>query len=87
MPDISTLRPSRDRIAWLSSGDEYIDFSIDAHEITHLDGPPLTDKYHAPVTMALSDDNQVLVAAQDVDRWEIWTLNREKNEWLSVETS
>lgn len=87
MPDISTLRSSRDRIAWLSSSNEYFEFSTDVREITHLDGPPLTEKNHRPVTMALSDDNQVFSGAQGTDRWVLWTLDRKKNEWTSIETS
>lgn len=84
-PDFSVLRSSLDRIGWLTASNEYIEFALDGGEIARFAGPPLTEKHHQPVTFALSEDNDAVVGSQGADHWDLWTLDRKRNSWTSVE--
>lgn len=86
-PDFSVLRASRDRIAWLTAGNEYIEWSLDGRTITRIEGPPLTEKHHDPVCLALSDDGQVIASSQSVEleKWDVWVLNRATRAWRQID--
>jgi len=39
----TSMRPSADRVAWLTSGNDYVEFGTDGTEMTHIAGPSTTE--------------------------------------------
>ena len=37
-PDFSALKPSSDRVGWLTAGNEYIEFALDGRENVEVGG-------------------------------------------------
>jgi hypothetical protein len=80
------LRSSRDRVGWLTSGHEFIEFALDGHETKRFPGIPLGPKeYGGFMTLALSDDFGVI--AQAGNSGKIWTLDRMKKVWNAATVS
>ena len=85
----SILRASKDRVGWLTAGNEYLEFSLDGNQINRLDGPP--DRiYHYEfwASFVLSDANEVLVSfpvdSARSGTLKLWSLDRAKGGWAEV---
>lgn len=86
----SGLLASRDRIGWFTSGDQYLEFSLEGREIQRFEGPPA---WGAPgrdpslnywvVGFALSSENQVVVTGvtKDEKSERMAVLNRTARAW------
>jgi hypothetical protein len=56
---LSALRASGDRVVWLTSGNELIEFTLDGREVGRYDGPDCADS-RTMSRLALRDDNEVI---------------------------
>ena len=82
----STLRASKDRVAWLTNGLDYIEFSLSGQETYHIVASPLASVHHiASLTMAVSNDNDVIMAASTSTKVDLWSLDRSKRLWQPVQ--
>ncbi len=85
----SHLRASRDRIGWLTNGMEYFEFSLDGRGRNRFIGPPVAaPSAGTHLSLALSEDNQVLVGVDEPVRgakWSLWSLDREKRAWVPIQ--
>jgi hypothetical protein len=85
----SILRASKDRVGWLTAGNEYLEFSLDGREVSRVNGPP-GQIYHYEFwsSFVLSDANEVLVGfPTDSPRsgaLKLWSLDRAKSSWSQV---
>lgn len=77
----SALRASKDRVGWMTAGNEYIEFDLDGAEILRLDGPEgaLTSG-----TLALSAESDVLVEIGTKKEASCWSLDRKQRRWNRV---
>jgi hypothetical protein len=80
----SVLRCSRNRIAWLSSTNQYLEVNLHGEFSFAMKGPP-RDGVGWQVGMAMSANNEVVVTATRPGDWSVWRLNREGKEWLPLE--
>jgi hypothetical protein len=90
----SALRASRDRIGWFTSGDQYLEFSLEGREMERFEGPsgwgaPSRDPTlnYWVVGFALSSENQVVVTAilaKDEKSERMVVLNRTARTWYPV---
>lgn len=88
VPDVasnSSLRASKDRVGWLTSGPEYLEFWLDGHETNRFPGPPWEKTFYSFATLALRDDYQVVAA--DMNMRMMWTLDRVKRDWNPVQVA
>ena len=94
--DASYVRASRDRIAWLTNGMEYIEFSLDGRESGRYEGPPVPKPSTGyGMSIALSKSNEVMVGVEEEGvvngrrlsraKWSLWMLDRKQRAWFPVE--
>jgi hypothetical protein len=82
----SVLKSSRDRVGWLTSGWEYLEFSLDGREIGRLAGPLVSqDSNLGSIGLALSEDNRVVIGILVQGKHRMWALDRERQTWSSIE--
>jgi hypothetical protein len=87
----SFLMASKDRVAWLTAGGEYIEFSLDGMEITRLQGPEWVDfdrgasrqTWHLS-GVALSPENDAALCIARGDTWQVLVLDRQRRSWSSA---
>jgi hypothetical protein len=85
----SILRASKDRVGWLTTGNEYLEFSLDGRETSRVNGPPgRISSYEGLASFALSDENEVLVGfptdSAGSGALKLWSLDSTKNAWSQV---
>jgi hypothetical protein len=86
----SILRTSKDRVAWLTVANQYLEFGLDGSELSRLNGPPgRMDRDMTSASFVLSAANDALVsftteAADGSSTVKIWSLDRAKNAWSSI---
>ncbi len=99
--DGSRIKASSDRVAWLTGGNEYIEFSLDGRERFRIDGPPLAPDTFSLLTFAMRNDGAVVVGVNtrwgsradaspkpNASRkwtWELWSLDRDAGDWIRIE--
>jgi hypothetical protein len=83
--ETSVLRAGKDRVGWLTNAYEYIEFGLDGREIGRFQPPPGSEPQAFGATLALSEDNAVLVGTGDSEAFRVWSLDREKHSWNAVE--
>ena len=83
----SLMGSSRDRVGWLTNANEYIEFALDGHELGRFPPPPGPAPEVFETTVALRDDDEVLVGTRDGDGLKVWSLDRKERSWKSVELS
>jgi hypothetical protein len=87
----SILRASNDRVGWLTIANEYLEFSLDGQEITHINGPPgRAQRDELWTSFVLSPANEVVVslpADYKGSTLNLWTLDRRaKMAWSAIES-
>lgn len=75
----SVLRSSRDRVGWLTSKSQYLEFDLIGMGTNRFPGPAMGKDYPGVVNVALGDDFEVVVGASNQRK--IWTLDRVKGVW------
>lgn len=77
----SSLRAAPGIVAWMTRGNEYIEFDLEGHERLRLDGPSgvLTSG-----TMALRRDGAVVIETGSMTEAPLWALDREARCWRRV---
>jgi hypothetical protein len=89
----SQLQASRDRVGWFTSGDQYIEFSLDGKEIGRFEGPPGWGEPGRDPNLiywydrfALSTDNQAALGGMTRDHksLRVVTLDRRAQVWKQV---
>lgn len=80
----SLLKSSRDRVGWLSNGNEYIEFGLDGVEIGRFQPPPGPTPAWFATTLALSYNNEVIIGTRDGDGLKVYSLERESRTWAPV---
>jgi hypothetical protein len=88
----SQLQASGDRVGWFTSGDQYVEFSLDGKEIGRFEGPPGWGEPGAPMPesvfdrLAVSKGNQVVICGVSHDRNSmiLLTLDRRTQAWVPV---
>ncbi|MDX2179255.1 MAG: hypothetical protein SFV18_06660 [Bryobacteraceae bacterium] len=86
-PEFASLKASADRVGYLSPGNEYFEFALDGSEITRIPGPPLGKDHRIPVSLAMSQAGQVVIASQNgFKQGDIWMLDRQTKRWTSLDT-
>lgn len=83
----SLLRSSRDRVGWLTNANDYIEFSLDGHELARFAGPPERKYDWLETSVALSEENDVVLGTAGGDRLDLWSLDRDKGIWNPIEVS
>jgi hypothetical protein len=90
----SQMRASSDRVGWLTSRNQYIEFAADGHEITRIDGPPGSSSNDVSNSrLAITQGNTVLVSKpapegrNQPQKTNIWTLDRIKDRWFLSEAA
>ena len=89
----SILRASKDRVAWLTSANQYLEFALDGSELARLNGPTGRmdrDMISASFVLSASNDALVSFATEGPDgspALKIWSLDRSKSVWSSVEAA
>jgi hypothetical protein len=91
----TSMRASSDRVAWLTSGNDYVEFGTDGTEMTHIAGPPKSpnDMYNTMygTAFALSYANTALISKPSTGKkpsdhkLNIWTLDRVQQSWFLSE--
>ncbi len=85
----SQMRASSDRIAWLTSRNDYIEYSSSGSELTHVAGPEADNEFGQ--ALALSEANTVLIGKTtkgtraQPPRVNVYSLDRIKQEWFLSE--
>jgi hypothetical protein len=85
----SVMRASTDRVGWLTTGNEYLEFDMDGHEISRLNGPPgRFDHDEIWTSFVLSETNEAIIAvlpsiSGDAEMT-FWNLNRSNRTWTLV---
>ena len=79
--EVSYLFSSRDRVGWLTTGGEYIEFSLDGKEIGRYKGPEGSDRGIGG-GVAMSEDNDVVAGNFDNGKAEFVVLDRSSGEWV-----
>lgn len=85
--DVSILRSSKDRVAWFTNGNEYIEFSLDGQERGRLDGPDQGCLNQTSASMALGQDNEVVIGPTKCQKPGYWRLDRPSGRWEPVGVS
>ena len=85
----SVLRASKDRVGWLTTGNEYIEFSLDGREISRVNGPPgRNDHDEIWASFVLSSTNTVLIGIPSNNtataELRLWSLDRRQRSWIAV---
>jgi hypothetical protein len=88
------MRPSSDRVAWLTSGNDYVEFGTDGTEMTHVAGPVSAPNDMFGTAFALSYANTALISKvvrgkkpRDPSTLKIWTLDRVQQSWFLSESA
>jgi hypothetical protein len=88
------MRPSSDRVAWLTSGNDYVEFGTDGTEMTHISGPVSAPNDMYGTAFALSAANTALISkvvrgkkVKDPTTLKIWTLDRVQQSWFLSESA
>jgi hypothetical protein len=81
----SLMKSSKDRVGWLTNGHEYIEFGLDGRELGRYQPPPGPTPDVFDATLALSEDNEVLVGTRDGEVRKVWWLDREERSWKPVD--
>jgi hypothetical protein len=88
------MRPSSDRVGWLTSGNDYVEFGTDGTEMTHIAGPPSAPSDMFGTAFALSAANTALISKvvrgkkpKDPTTLKIWTLDRVQQSWFLSESA
>jgi hypothetical protein len=89
----SQLRASADRVAWLTSRNDYIEFDTNGTQMTRIEGPggsSASDRRGE--TFAVSAANTALISKlhsirNKPPKLEIWTLDRVEQEWFLSESA
>lgn len=85
---LSRLAASADRIAWLTNGNEYIEFALDGREIFRMDGPFQSSGPGGPnYSMAMSQNNIVVIAEKSNGAWVVMNLDRATHTWVPAATT
>jgi hypothetical protein len=85
----SQMRASSDRIAWLTTRNDYIEYSSSGSELTHVAGPEADNEFGQ--ALALSEANTVMIGKTTKptrahpNRVNIYSLDRIKQEWFLSE--
>jgi len=80
----SVLRCSRDRLAWLTNTNEYMEITFQG-EVTPAIGGPAKEGVGWQVGMSMSDNNEVIITATRPGDWGVWRFDRPKLRWQPVE--
>jgi len=88
----SQLQAAGDLVGWFTSGDQYVEFSLDGKETGRFEGPPGWGEPGVPMPeslfdrLAVSADNQVVVCGVSHDRNSmiLLTLDRRNRAWVPV---
>lgn len=83
--DHSLMRSSRDRVGWLTNANEYVEFGLDGLELGRFPPPPGPRPEVFDTTLAVSDDDKVLVGTRDGDGLRVWSLDRRERSWKPLE--
>lgn len=80
---LSALRATGDQVAWLTSGNELIEFALDGREVGRYDGPDCADS-RSISRLALRDDNEV-IAHFPKCKPDYRLLDRTNRSWIPFE--
>ena len=80
----SSLFSSPDRVGWFTTAGEYIEFSLDGHEIGRYQGPTGLDR---PDGVAISEDNDVVLGDFQATRYRQAPPNPRKPQFLILDRS
>jgi hypothetical protein len=85
--ETSLLASSKDRVAWLTNMDEYIEFALNGRELGRYPRPPGPAPEPFGATLALSENDDVLVGTGDgkAMTMTVWSLDRASRSWTAVE--
>ncbi len=90
----TTMRASSDRVAWLTSGNDYVEFGTDGTEMTRVAGPVSAPNDMYGTAFALSYANTALISKvargkkpKDPTTLKIWTLDRVQQSWFLSESA
>jgi hypothetical protein len=83
----SLIRSSKSRVGWLTNANEYVEFALDGRELGRFPPPPGPAPEVFETTLALSNDDEVLVGTRDSDGLKVWSLDRKERSWKPVELS
>lgn len=75
----SSLRASKDRVGWMTNGNEYIEFDLEGREVLRLAGPA---NESTSGVLALSSDGEVMMTAIQKKRPTYWSLDRLDRRWV-----
>jgi hypothetical protein len=88
------MRPSSDRVGWLTLGNDYVEFGTDGTEMTHVAGPASAPNDMYGTAFALSYANTALISKvvrgkkpKDPSTLKIWTLDRVHQSWFLSESA
>ena len=81
--ETSYLRSSKDRVGWYTRSGEYIEFSLDGTEMARYDGPAGV-KERDISGVALSSENDFVLARQANDKSKLDMLDRQTRTWIPV---
>jgi hypothetical protein len=78
----SVLTCSKERVVWMTNGNEYIEFSLGGQEIYRTDGPPLRSANTRPwARFAVSWAGQAVQVEGSGTETRVWLLNRSSGSW------
>lgn len=80
----SLLMYSKDRIGWLTNNGEYYEFGLDGRELGHYARPPGPPPDAFGQTLALGQNDDVLVGIGREKGLEVWSLDRASRSWHPV---
>jgi len=83
----SLLRSSKDRVGWLTRGNEYNRVGLDGRELGRFHAPTWSSPQSFETSFALGENNEVLVGTRDGDGLKLWSLDRDMHSWNPVELS
>lgn len=82
----SCLAASPDRVGWLTTAGEYLEFALDGHEITRIDTP---EREHfvgvAVASLSISSNNDAIISYWNGKTVQLWSLDREARTWISAD--
>lgn len=81
--NVSFFFSSLDRVGWLTTAGQYIEFALDGKEIGRYEGPPGSEDGDVSGA-AISEDNNVLAGVFEKGMMEFAILSRQTGEWTAV---
>jgi hypothetical protein len=87
----SALLATTDRVAWLTTQNQYLEYDPTGAEITRLDGPKADLRQRFGQTLSISPANTALISMPHSGRTtqtryqELWTLDRVASQWFKSE--